>query len=77
MKIEFQSDYSEGCAAGREAAMRVLREVCADGSDNLPRLVWALREAAANAGNDDDGLAGHGVGFLYAVAAAAFGHEKT
>lgn len=63
-------DYSEGCSAGRAAATVIIEAVRAD-SDHLPRLVRALREAAANANSDDNGVSGHGIGFLFAVAEAA------
>lgn len=62
-------DYSEGCSAGRAAA-RVIIEVVRADSDNLPKLVRALRDASANANSDDNGVSGHGIGFLFAVAEA-------
>jgi hypothetical protein len=62
-------DYSEGCAAGRATAAVILNDARAD-SDNLPQLVRALREAATNANSDDDGIRGHGIGVLFAVAEA-------
>lgn len=58
--------YSAECAAGRKAAEDVIARVCAD-PDTLPRLVNSIREAV----HDSDH--GHGVGFLYAIAAAAIG----
>jgi hypothetical protein len=63
-------DYSEGCSEGRNTAAVIIEEVRTD-RDNLPRLVRALREAAANANSDDAGISGHGIGFLSAVAEAA------
>lgn len=62
-------DYSEGCSEGRNAAAVIIEAVRAD-SDNLPKLVRALREAAANANSDDHGVSGHGIGFLFTVAEA-------
>lgn len=60
-------DYVEECAAGRATARQIMKEVRADPND-LVRLVWSMRAAAADVAA---GTGGHGVGFLFAVAQAA------
>lgn len=70
-----KSDYAEGCAAGRADAAVILQQTREGDTDDLPRLAFALREAAAKANSDDEGTCGHGIGFLFAVAAAACGTE--
>jgi len=55
-------NYQQECQAGRDAAAHVLLE--AKQTDNLPRMVRAIREAA----KDETGF---GVGFLFAIGAGA------
>jgi len=55
-------DYSQECQAGRDAAAHVLLE--AKQTDNMPRFVRAIREAAKDE-------SGYGVGFLWAIGGEA------